>query len=77
MTLLYIQLTICFLIGRKHTVKFRNLRLGRHLVACQGYSSRLLSIVLEKRAIILPAVLRVFGNHAGIMVVSLNYAPRI
>ena len=31
--LLYIQLTISFLIGRKRTVNFRNQRLGRHLAA--------------------------------------------
>ena len=31
--LLYIELTISFLIGRKRTVNFRNQRLGRHLAA--------------------------------------------
>ena len=31
--LLYIQLTISFLIGRKRSVNFRNQRLGRHLAA--------------------------------------------
>ena len=31
--LLYIQLTISFLIGRKRLVNFRNQRLGRHLAA--------------------------------------------
>ena len=31
--LLYIQLTISFLIGRKRTVNFRNQHLGRHLAA--------------------------------------------
>ena len=31
--LLYIQLTISFLIGRKRSVIFRNQRLGRHLAA--------------------------------------------
>ena len=42
--LLYIQLTISFLIGRKRTVNFQNQRLGRHLSAdytiysCQGHS---------------------------------------
>ena len=65
------------MIGRKHTVKFRNKRVGRHLAACLGHSSRLLSIVLEKRAIMLLAVLKVFGNYAGIVLVSLYYAPRI
>ena len=32
-TLLYIELTISFLIGRKRTVNFRNKRLWRHLAA--------------------------------------------
>ena len=31
--LLYIELTISLLIGQKHTVNFRNQRLGRHLTA--------------------------------------------
>ena len=31
--LLYIHLTISFLIGRKRSVNFRNQRLGRHLAA--------------------------------------------
>ena len=31
--LLYIQLTISFLIGRKRSMNFRNQRLGRHLAA--------------------------------------------
>ena len=31
--LLYIQLTISFLIGRKRSVNFRNQRLGHHLAA--------------------------------------------
>ena len=33
LSLLYIQLTISFLIGRKRIVNFRNQRLGRHLAA--------------------------------------------
>ena len=33
LSLLYIQLTISFLIGRKRIVNFRNPRLGRHLAA--------------------------------------------
>ena len=33
MVLLYIQLTISFLIGRKRTVIFRNQRQGPHLAA--------------------------------------------
>ena len=47
--LLYIQLTICFLIGRKRTVNFRNQRLGRHLAA--DYT------------IIMSRTLKVTGNH--------------
>ena len=47
--LLYIQLTISFLIGRKRTVNFRNQRLGRHLAA--DYT------------IIIPRTLKVTGNH--------------
>ena len=34
--LLYIQLTIYFLIGRKRTVNFRNQHLGHHLAADPG-----------------------------------------
>ena len=47
--LLYIQLTISFLIGRKRTVNFRNQRLGRHLAA--DYT------------IIMSRTLKVTGNH--------------
>ena len=47
--LLYIQLTISFLIGRKRTVNFRNQRLGRHLAA--DYT------------ITMPRTLKVTGNH--------------
>ena len=47
--LLYIQLTISFLIGRKRTVNFRNQRLGHHLAA--DYT------------IIIPRTLKVTGNH--------------
>ena len=47
--LLYIQLTISFLIGRKPTVNFRDQRLGRHLVA--------------DYAIIMSRTLKVTGNH--------------
>ena len=49
MVLLYIQLTISFLIGRKRTVNFRNQRLGRHLAA--DYT------------IIMSRTLKVTGNH--------------
>ena len=47
--LLYIELTISFLIGRKRTVNFRNQRLGRHLAA--DYT------------IIMSRTLKVTGNH--------------
>ena len=47
--LLYIQLTISFLIGRKRTVNFRNQRLGHHLAA--DYT------------IIMSWTLKVTGNH--------------
>ena len=47
--LLYIQLTISFLIGQKRTVNFRNQRLGRHLAA--DYT------------IIMSRTLKVTGNH--------------
>ena len=47
--LLYIELTISFLIGRKRTVNFRNQRLGRHLAA--DYT------------IIMWRTLKVTGNH--------------
>ena len=47
--LLYIQLTISFLIGRKRTVNFRNQRLGRHLAA--------------DYIIIMSRTLKVTGNH--------------
>ena len=49
LTLLYIELTISFLIGRKRTVNFRNQRLGRHLAA--DYT------------IIMSRTLKVTGNH--------------
>ena len=48
-SLLYIQLTISFLIGRKRTVNFWNQRLGRHLAA--DYT------------IIMSRTLKVTGNH--------------
>ena len=47
--LLYIQLTIFFLIDRKRTVNFQNQRLGRHLAA--DYT------------IIMSGILKVTGNH--------------
>ena len=47
--LLYIQLTISFLIGRKRTVNFRNQFLGHHLAA--DYK------------IIMSRTLKVTGNH--------------
>ena len=47
--LLYIQLTISFLIGQKRTVNFRNQRLGRHLAA--DYT------------IIMSRTLKLTGNH--------------
>ena len=47
--LLYIQLTISFLIGRKRTVNFRNQRLGHHLAA--DYT------------MIMSRTLEVTGNH--------------
>ena len=47
--LLYIQLTISFLIGQKRTVNFQNQRLGRHLAA--DYT------ILTSRT------LKVTGNH--------------
>ena len=40
--LLYIELTISFLIGRKRTVNFRNQRLGRHLAADYTIRSRVI-----------------------------------
>jgi len=46
---LYIELTISFLIGRKHTVKFRKRRLWRHLTA--DYTK------------IMSRVLKVTNNH--------------
>ena len=47
--LLYIELTVSFLIGRKRTVNFRNQRLWRHLAA--NYT------------IIMSRTLKVTGNH--------------
>ena len=47
--LLYIELTISFLIGRNRTVNFRNQRLGRHPVA--DYT------------IIMSRTLKITGNH--------------
>ena len=47
--LLYIELTISFLIGRKHTVNFRNQRVWRHLTA--DYT------------IIISRALKVMGKH--------------
>ena len=48
--LLYTQLTISFLTGRKSTVNFRNQRLGRYLVA-------------DYNTIIMSRTLKVMGNH--------------
>ena len=47
--LLYVQLTISFLISRKRTVNFRNQRLGHHLA--------------EDYTIIMSRTLKVTGNH--------------
>ena len=54
--LLYIQLTISFLIGRKRTVNFRNQRLGRHLAADYAITHSLLTIIMSR-------TLKVTGNH--------------
>ena len=48
--LLYTQLTISFLTGRKSTVNFRNQRLGRYRVA-------------DYNTIIMSRTLKVMGNH--------------
>ena len=60
MVLLYIQLTISFLIGRKRTVNFLNQRLGRHLPA--DYT------------LIMSWMLKIMGNHVMYAVFSLNFS---
>ena len=62
--LLYIELTISFLIGRKRTVNFRNQRLGNHVIYDRGawfhvkFAHFVLLAVSEKAKTWLPGSLR-------------------
>ena len=64
--LLYIQLTISFLIGRKRTVNFRNQRLGRHLAADYTITHSLLTIIMSR-------TLKVTGNHVMSRAIMVMY----
>ena len=64
--LLYIQLTISFLIGQKRTVNFRNQRLGRHLAADYTITHSLLTIIMSR-------TLKVTGNHVMSRAIMVMY----